>query len=463
MKSFLRGVHTPGALLKLGIATRCIVYLFLSPHNNDAHISIVDYLVKHGTFPNIVDNYLAFHPPLYYLMAAPILAFTGSDKAVQFLSLVTSICTVIVLYQIIYKTSIIVRPRVQLYCLLFSCFLPQFVMFGLYVSNDSLTFLLGGLTVLQASRYLQAPGWKQGALLAVVTGLGLLTKTSFLAFVPVLVLFVLFVEFREHHSFFKAARAMTVFIMISCVLGGYKYVDNYFRYHDPLINSLDVPVWSFQTHSFQGPRSYFDCDVRRLVVSPSIPFEEVMGDARTLTTTGSYPLLLYGTFWYQLIPESNFRGAAHKPFSYIGSVIYLVALVPTAAFLFGALRIVRQLPAFVRRYADNRPEDCGTIVAVVSAALLAGNTALIVVAIMRYHVWALMQGRYLFPSMAGLFVVFASGVELFERTKGGAIVMKSSVIALMTLFGLYFFSEIGYLILHTFSPGIKALLLGASL
>ncbi len=95
MKTKLKSLLSPVALLRLGIAARCIVYLFLSPYNNDAHITIVEYLVKYRTFPNIADNYLAFHPPLYYWIAAPILALSGSDKVVQLFSLATSIGTLI--------------------------------------------------------------------------------------------------------------------------------------------------------------------------------------------------------------------------------------------------------------------------------------------------------------------------------------------------------------------------------
>ncbi len=90
-------------------------------------------------------------------------------------------------------------------------------MFGLYVSNDSLSILFGCLAVLEVVAYIDDPGWKHGTMLATVTGLGLLTKSTFLAFLPVLLIFVWFVQFREHRSFVKAVRAAGVFLAISCV------------------------------------------------------------------------------------------------------------------------------------------------------------------------------------------------------------------------------------------------------
>jgi 4-amino-4-deoxy-L-arabinose transferase-like glycosyltransferase len=456
MKIPARAIQTPTVLLCLGIVTRCLVYVFLSPYNNDAHITIVEFLVRHKSFPNIADNYLAFHPPLYYLLAAPVLAIFGSDKAVQFLSLITSIGTLFILYRIIFKTAMMCNPCAKLYSFLIACFLPQFVMFGLYVSNDSLSFLLGSLITLEVAHYIDMPNKRSGAVLAVVTGLGLLTKTSFLPFVPVLMIFIFIVQVREHRAYAKAGWATCVFLVICTVLGSYKYIDNYVHYDNPLINSLDISVWSFQTRSFQGIRSYLDVDLPHLLAAPSIPFDEVMGNSRSITTTGSYPLLFYGTFWYQLIPESNFRGTAHKPFSYLGSLIYLVALVPTMAFALGAVKNLPRFPSFVRSFDRARIEDRGLMISYVSAALLLANTLLLLVALMKYHVWSVAQGRYLFPTFPGLLAIFAAGVVVLDTTKRGATILRSSMVILMVLFAVYFSSEIGYLILHAWSPGLKA-------
>jgi len=63
--------------------------------------------------------------------------------------------------------------------------------------------------------------------------------------------------------------------------------------------------------------------------------------------------------------------------------------------------------------------------------------------------------RYLFPTLAGAFAIFATGVELVDRNRYGSIILKSSMIILMVLFGMYLSSEVGYLFLLKFSPGIK--------
>src|ERR1700735_549289 len=76
----IKRAPTPMVLLIAGIIARCAVCLYLDPSNNDNHIGLIKYLVQHTTFPPLETNMLAFHPPLYYWMAAPLFALSGSDK-----------------------------------------------------------------------------------------------------------------------------------------------------------------------------------------------------------------------------------------------------------------------------------------------------------------------------------------------------------------------------------------------
>ncbi len=118
---------------------------------------------------------------LHLPWAAPILSASGSLKIVQILSLGLSIASLIVIYQIVFETPLIQAKTARLYSFALICFLPQFIMFTLYVSNDTLAIFMGCLTVLQTYRFIQLHDWKQTLLLAVVLGLGLLTKATFLA------------------------------------------------------------------------------------------------------------------------------------------------------------------------------------------------------------------------------------------------------------------------------------------
>jgi hypothetical protein len=179
------------------------------------------------------------------------------------------------------------------------------------------------------------------------------------------------------------------------------------------------------------------------------------------TVSGSYPLLLYGTFWYQLIPESNFKGTEYRPVSYLGSATYVIALVPTACFVFGLLSLLPRLPSFVKRFDRGKQGDRRMMGVYTAGAMLAANAAVIIGAVAHYHVWTLMQGRYLFPAIVGVLATFSVGVEIWDRMKLGSVVMKWSIFVLIALFGLYFGIEIGYLVLNMVDPGIKAMVKGA--
>jgi len=98
----------------------------------------------------MTETSLAYHPPLYYLMAAPILEVYGTEKAVQFLSLCLSIGSLVILYILVFKSGLIRGRLPQLYSFLVVCFLPQFVTDTLWVSNDTLAIFLGALIVWQS-------------------------------------------------------------------------------------------------------------------------------------------------------------------------------------------------------------------------------------------------------------------------------------------------------------------------
>ena len=67
------------------------------PINNDDHGEVVRLLLQRGRMPTLWDTLQAQHPPLCYLLAAPLLRLTGGNKGVQLLSLVCSIATLLVL------------------------------------------------------------------------------------------------------------------------------------------------------------------------------------------------------------------------------------------------------------------------------------------------------------------------------------------------------------------------------
>jgi hypothetical protein len=409
--------------LMVAILVRAVVFLFLQPTNNDDHGEVVRYFVRHGRFPTLWNTLEAQHPPLYYLLCVPFWKWTESYKGMQVLSLICSIVTLLVLYHFIYNTPLIENARARLYAWLVVCFLPQFVMFNLYVSNDTLTILLGTVSILQAWRYIRSKRRLDLVLLGVFIVIGLLTKLMFLAYLPVFAAVVFVIEGRSRRAFAVAA----LFFALTFIGGSYKLVDNYFRLGDPLANGNDLRFHYMNIHShartYRGIWSYIDVNIFKLIKDP------VLSDA----TSGSLPSVLYGTFWYQYIPESNFIGNRSRPTMYIGSAIYIAALLPTLIFILGWARSLK--PAML----DGVP-----LATCMSAWLILFTGLMFLPAELKHHIWSQAQGRYLFPVIAAGAAVFAPGIDIAERSPLLRRLLAICMLLLVALFLFYFANECWY-------------------
>ena len=413
-------------ILIVAILLRVVIFLFLNPHNNDDHAAVVRYWVDHGRFPTLWNTLQAQHPPLYYAILVPIWKVTQSDKGMQVFSLVCSVATLFVLYHFLYHSSLIQNPRGRLYGFLMVCFLPQFVMFNLYISNDTLTIFLGSLAILQAWRYIQSRRRRDLILFALINVIGLYTKLIFLAYLPVFAAVVFIVEGRSRRALVTAA----LFFGLTFAAGSYKLIDNYMRFGDPMATGLDhrfnYPNIRAHARSYRGIWSYIDINIFKLIPDP------VLSD----NTSNSLPCVFYGTFWYQYIPESNFIGNRSRPTMYIGSAIYIAALLPSLVFLLGW--VVSLKPAKLEGAALMR---C------MSAFLVLFTGLMFLPAEIKYHIWSQAQARFLFPAIPACCAVFAEGVAIVERRTVLRWALAVCMWVLVALFLFYFFTECRYWLL----------------
>lgn len=423
MRVMSAGRNISKPILIAGILLRAVIFLFLSPTNNDDHGAVVKYMVKYGRFPTLWDTLQAQHPPLYYLLCVPLWKWTESNKGMQLLSLVCSVATLLVLYHFIYKTPLIENARARLYGFLLVCFLPQFVMFNLYVSNDTLTFLLASLSILQAWRYIASKQRRDLVILSVIIVIGLYTKLIFLAYLPVFAAVVFVVEGRSRRALFTAA----AFFTLTFAAGSYKLIDNYIRFRDPMATGLDhrfnYPNIRGHASTYRGIWSYIDINLFPLLKDP------VLSD----NTSGSLPRVLYGTFWYQYIPESNFIGNRSRPSMYLGSVIYVAALLPTLVFILGWAVCLKPAKFEGVPLANS-----------MNAWLILFTGLMFLPAELKYHIWSQAQARFLFPAIASCVGVFGPGVQIAERSPILRRALAVCMWLLVALFLFYFFSECWY-------------------
>jgi len=199
------------ALVYLAIAVQ---YAALTPDwqvpDEPAHYNFVRFIVETGTLPVLefgdydqkfneqftnpantpklpIDplRYEFHQPPLYYLLAAPIYALTGGDLfALRLVSVAFGGALIVVAYLIVRQIKPD-RPELALGTAAFVAFVPQHVAMMAGVNNDSLAELLLALILLQTIRVLNEREKRSWLWLGVLLGLGLITKTTDYLAVPI--------------------------------------------------------------------------------------------------------------------------------------------------------------------------------------------------------------------------------------------------------------------------------------
>ncbi len=418
-------------ILALGIVLRVVAFVFLSPFNPDPHFPLVEYIHQHHSIPPTSSMAIAFHPPLYYLMAAPLLSFGGA-KTVQILSLLLSVATLLVIHRYLERPDARGSIAAKCHCLLLAALLPEFVMFGLCVSNDCLAFFLGASICFRMFSYIGNPTRRAECLLAVLLGLGLLAKGTFLGFVPALLLLVGFVNLRGGQASGRILGRLAVFSAIFVALGCYKFVDNQIREGKPVIHGLDYKPWwaELQKPTYTGVASVIDINVAKLAMHPMVSDE----------TRHSYPLLLYATFWYQYVSENNFSGNK-SGYGWVGSLIYIVALVPTGLMLVGGWRALAGARSLLRAGTLADPGYRQALWEASCLLLLVTHFSLVILLGVKYDVWSCFQSRLVFGAFVPFLVLMGSGLAQFEHREWGAVLYWPLRI-LAGLFVLYFAIEV---------------------
>jgi 4-amino-4-deoxy-L-arabinose transferase-like glycosyltransferase len=424
------------AVLILGIAIRIFVFLFQDPFNNDYHFQVIKYIREAKKIPLATEMSQGYHPPLYYLLAQIFYAGDGTIrrlKILQSFSLLTSILTFIILFWLIKR--FIQSPRAAFYSALLVALLPQFIAFGNFVSNDSLTNLFGALICLQAYIFIESGQFRHLFLLALWLGLGLLTKATFLAFIPVLIPLIIFVQILKRQKIINIVAQTLIFCLVFSSLGSYKFLQNYRHFGRPFIHNTDPLVqkatgWPWaesQKGTYKGLSSFLDWNIAKLVKEPTL----------SESTRHSYFLLLYGTLWYQYIHESNLEGNLTR-FRYFGSWLYLLAIVPTVIIMAGGIKFLFNAVQLLRTKDLNLP----FIQSAFSILTFLSTLAMIVYIGYRTDVWSCFQARLFFPAIWGMIVLFAQGLELIEKKARLFSMVRLFLWLLSVSFVCYFIIEL---------------------
>ena len=410
---------TTAALFAAAVGLRVLVYLVLGPIGHDDHYAVIQRLLEDHRIPPSGATAQSFHPPAYYLLGVPW-ALVGGPRGVEALSLLLSIVNLWLLFGLLGELP--ARPRIH--AMLLVALLPQFVIYGILVSNDTLAMLMGTVLLLAALRFRADPSLRNASLAGLAAGAALLSKGTLLGHVAVLGVVVVFCSRRL--AFRQAVRRVSAFAVLALAIGAYKFVDNQIHFGRPLVHTMDFsPGWmTAQQPTVTSPWSLVNVDVGRLLREPHGERPHWRVSEPGGTNPESIPLLLYATFWHPYAPVSNFRGTFdHQP--WLARATYVAAVPITLLLLVGLAIAVRRRPLAV--------------------ALLAANAAVVVAAGLRYDAWSCFNARLILPAMATIAFGLGYGIEWAGR--GRPLLRRVVDLAcggVYALFVLYFALEIAH-------------------
>jgi len=334
-----------------------------------------------------------FHqPPLYYLLAAPVYALTaGNLLALRMVSVALGGALIVVAYLVVREIRPD-RPALALGAAAFVAFVPQHVAMMSGVNNDSLAELLLALILLQMFRALKRgesrelrglKELKELVALGVLLGLGLITKTVDYLAAPIVLVSLLLPALRRQPGNTQHATRSTQHASRT-------------TYHAFLIFAPALLIGSLWW--FRNVNVYGGFDVLGLARHNAVVAGQPL-TADWIAQMGIVPFLLsaltttFHSFWGQF----GWMGVPMPDWVYLGlGVLSLIALA-------GWLLASRRSP--LTNYLSDPP-----------AVLLALLVLFTFVAYVWYNLTFVQhQGRYLFPALIPLGLVFSIGIACWTR------------------------------------------------
>lgn len=266
------------------------------------HYRVLRYLVKHRHLPSSEEEHEAVQPPLYYLMSAALtfwisdhVPFTPLANAdfdpcdplapdnlllhpateawpfrgwalawhlARLVSVGLGAVTVWAIFRL-GRELFPDRPEIGLGMAALTAFTPQFLFMTAVFNNDNAATAMSALVLWQVAvllRHNTLPA-RRLALLGLLLGLGLLSKSNLLALVPIVALAILIVWWKHRPHGVKALlSAWLLTFGLAGLLSGWTYVRNLVVFGDPLGLSfvlatnplrqgpltLDVLTWLFR-------------------------------------------------------------------------------------------------------------------------------------------------------------------------------------------------------------------------
>lgn len=413
-----------------GIWLRIFIFPFLDPFNIDGlgHWEHIVFIKSHWSMPPAGLGHETWQPPLYYVIAAVMALIHEDPKFVQLLSLALSIGTVIVARKLILSGNIFESDEVKKCSFVLVCFLPQFIVYGLQISNDTLAMFLGFLAFHEVDLLRRFPDRAKLIKIAVILSLGLATKGQFLVISGILFPYSCYCCLRFQRPLWTNAAVACVLSGIVLLGGVVKYVENFKEYGHFFVSNLNFnPYWLKSNQgTYVGISSIIDVNLIKLIENPGV------SDA----TKHSIPLLLYGSFWYAYMNDSNFRGDLLPFPKYIGRYLDLIGVMPAILLLLGIC-----VAASPSSWIANANFDL-ELFRMCGVCAFLGTVALLSCTFTKFDAWSIFQARYLFPALIGGFVLCDLAIQRLQKRINPSALLRAWRYAFIAGASAYFAVEI---------------------
>ena len=221
------------------------------------HLGYIYKIYKHTALPtgNPMEQYQYYQPPFSHIVMgiwAKINGLFGMTEEViaenlQVLALFFSTMIVIVAYKIM--KEITKSQKGILAGILAIAFFPYLLEYAGAVNNDTLSTLLGLVTVLYMIRWYKKPNWKDIIICAFAIGCGMMAKLSVVMLAPAMACIFIYKMIKNKSNLLFYIKQYLAFGIISIPLGIWFPVKNLILYNVPL---NFVPVIGWEQGQYMG-------------------------------------------------------------------------------------------------------------------------------------------------------------------------------------------------------------------
>ncbi len=244
----------------LGIVVR-IIYINKTPYNQRQHDVVIAsgkgslkyaYIIfEEGHLPNSNEEQY-YHPPLSQIMNAFWLKIFNNfynnqeqlNESLQYLTLIYSIIIIYIFYKILDELKL--NNKVKLLLMFLVTFHPTLIILSGSINNDELCLMLSLVSIWRLIKWYKKDTMTNIAILAIVTGLAVMTKLSAAVIaVPIIFVFLrkLYKEIKESKDKNKVLlKYIKMYIFFGCIslpIGLWYPIRNYILFGQPIMYIAD--------------------------------------------------------------------------------------------------------------------------------------------------------------------------------------------------------------------------------